>query len=55
MTATCRRAIESIRECAKLNIKQAKAAKAAGRVRMAAFHANVALSCRRDSNLLRTP
>lgn len=47
------KAIRSIRVCAWLNIKQAKAARAAGRLRMAAYHLAVALECRRDSNALR--
>ena len=53
MTATCTKAIRSLRVCAWLNIRQAKAARKAGRERMAAYHANVALECRRDANSLR--
>lgn len=54
MTATCRKAIASIRTCARLNLRQARAAKRAARPRMAAYHLNVALQCRADANVLAT-
>ena len=53
MTATCAKAIRSLRVCAWLNIRQAKAARTAGRERLAAYHLQVALECRRDANSLR--
>lgn len=53
MTATCAKAIRSLRVCAHINLRQAKAAKAANRPRMAAYHAQVAKDCRRDANSLR--
>jgi hypothetical protein len=53
MSATCQKAIRSIRVCAWINIKQAKAARKAGRERLATYHAAVALQCRRDANSLR--
>lgn len=53
MTATCTKAIRSLRICAHINIRQAKAARKAGRERLATYHAQVALDCRRDANALR--
>jgi propanediol dehydratase small subunit len=54
MTATCKKAIQSIRIIARTNLRQARAAKQAGRPRMAAYHLDVCLSCRRDANALRS-
>ena len=53
MSATCQQAIRSIRVCAWINIRKAKAARKAGRERLATYHAQVALDCRRDANALR--
>ena len=53
MTATCDKAIRSLRVCAHINLRQAKAARKAGRERMAAYHLQVAKDCRRDANSLR--
>lgn len=53
MTTNCTKAIRSLRVCAWMNIRQAKAARKAGRERMAVYHAQVALDCRRDANSLR--
>lgn len=53
MIDTCERAVRSIRVCAWINIKQAKAARQSGRQRMAAYHLNVAKECRRDANSLK--
>jgi len=52
MTLTCRRAIDSIRECGRLNLIQALAATLAGRPRMAAYHRKVAQECRDDAHAL---
>jgi hypothetical protein len=54
MTGICDRAVRSIRVCAWVNIKQAKAARQSGRPRMASYHLNVALECRRDARLLKS-
>jgi hypothetical protein len=53
MTATCSRAVRSLRACAKLNLRQAKDAKLAGRPRLSAYHLSVARQCRADANALR--
>jgi len=53
MNALKAKAIRSLRVCAHLNIRQAKAARKAGSERMAAYHLQVALECRRDAHSLR--
>ena len=53
MTSTCSAAIRSLRVCAHLNLRQSRTARQAGRERMAAYHLQVALDCRRDANALR--
>lgn len=53
MTTACRRAVRSMRVIAHLNIRQARAAKRAGNLRMAAHHTAVALESRRDANTLK--
>lgn len=53
MTTHCTAAIRSLRVCAHINLKQARAAKTASRPRMAAYHLQVAKACRRDANALR--
>ena len=53
MTAHTLKTIRSLRVCAHLNIRQARAARNAGRERLALYHAHVALACRRDALSLR--
>ncbi len=53
MTTNCSKAIRSLRIVAHINLRQAKAARKAGRERLATYHAQVALDCRRDANALR--
>lgn len=47
------KAMRSLRVVAHLNIRQARDAKKQNRPRMAAYHLQVALDCRRDANALR--
>lgn len=54
MTATCQRAVRSLRVCAWINIKQAKQYRRNGRQRMADYHLSVAKECRRDSAQLKS-
>lgn len=54
MTPTCKKAIRSIRACERLNLITALESTLSGRPRMAAYHRQVARSCRRDARLLQT-
>jgi hypothetical protein len=46
------RAVITIKECALLNLKKARAAKLAGRERLAAYHLRIAIQCRADANAI---
>ena len=52
MTTTCTKAIHSIRTCARLNLQQARTARADNRPRMACHYLKMALQCRADANAL---
>lgn len=52
MTATCHRAVRSIRSCERHNLIQALAATLSQRPRLAAHHRRVARQCRRDARAL---
>lgn len=49
---TCRRAVLSLRNCARLNLRQAREAKAARNPRLLAYRFRLALQCRADANAL---
>jgi hypothetical protein len=53
MSANCAKAIRSLRVVARINLRQAREAKRQDRPRMAAYHLQVALDCRRDAHSLR--
>lgn len=53
MTTTCQRAIRSLLDCARLNAVQARAALAAGQLRLADYRRAVCRDCRRDAAALR--
>ena len=53
MTATCSKAIRSLRVLAHINLKHARTAKKRGLVKLYAWHIQTALDCRRDANALR--
>jgi len=54
MSATCERAVRSLRICAWINIKRAKQYRRNGRPRMASYHLAVAKGCRNDANNLKS-
>lgn len=53
MKTTTTAAVKSLRICALLNLRQARAAKCAGRLTLAAYHLKTALECRADAASLR--
>lgn len=53
MKTTTTAAVKSLRICALLNLRQARAAKCAGRLKLAAYHLKTALECRADAASLR--
>jgi hypothetical protein len=52
MTATCHRAIRSIRACERRNLIQALQATLAGRPRLSAYHRRISHQCRQDARAL---
>lgn len=52
MTATCAKAVRSLRACARLELIRALSATLAGRPRMSVYHRGIAMQCRADARSL---